>query len=157
MPPIKERPEKIIKIFHEVNEHGRLYELLNGLNGAVNKFGDAAIRLTDAIIKSGSSGEDLKQLRTAIQQLTERMEKKLMGLTEDFAALSAKFDGLESATTAVADDIAALKRELEEANARANIDLAPLIARAEGIEAGLRAAVGSQPGSDPAAPPAPPA
>lgn len=71
-----------------------------------------------------------------------------MGLREDFEALTAKFDGLESAVTAVAEDIAALKDEITEANERANIDLSPLIARAEGIEAGLRAAVGSGPGSD---------
>lgn len=77
-----------------------------------------------------------------------KLEELIMGLREDFEALTAKFDGLESAVTAVAEDIAALKDEITEANERANIDLSPLIARAEGIEAGLRAAVGSGPGSD---------
>ena len=102
--------------------------------------------------RESETANAINNLATAIYKLatksTERMEKLIMGLKEDFDNLNTKFDGLESASLAVADDIAALKREIVEANERANIDLSPLVARAEGIEAGLRAAAGSQPGSD---------
>lgn len=104
----------------------------------------------------------INNLATAILKIAnksnEKVEKLIMGLREDHDTLTAKFGELELAAVAVADDIAALKRELEEANERANIDLSPFIARADNIQAGLRAAAGSQPGSDtvPAPPVEPP-
>lgn len=90
-----------------------------------------------------------------ITQLTRKVEEGLMALKDDFATLQGKFDTMETAVSAVAEDITALKNEIKDANDRANIDLSPLIARAENIEAGLRSAVGSQPGSDPDAVPEP--
>lgn len=72
-----------------------------------------------------------------------------MALREDFEKLQSKFDLMEQAVAAVAEDIAALKGEIKEANERANIDLSGLVSRAENIEAGLRSAVGVVPGSDP--------
>lgn len=82
-----------------------------------------------------------------------RMEKILMGVTEDLATLNAQFDGIESAVLVIADDIAAYVAEIREANERANIDLSPLIARAEGIETRLRGVAGPNPGTDPVEPP----
>ena len=72
-----------------------------------------------------------------------------MGLKEDFETLNQRFDGMESAASAAADDIAALKEEIKVLNEKSNVDLSGLVARAEKIEAGLRGAAGSQPGSDP--------
>lgn len=111
---------------------------------------DEVLRLLAAKATDGGSNA---QVLTAINNLTNFVKENFMALKEDFQTLQSKFDGMESAVTAVADDIAALKSEIEEANERANIDLLPLVARADGIEAGLRAAVGSQPGSDPVASP----
>lgn len=108
-----------------------------------------------AIAQGGGAGDN-SQVLLAINGLTKSIEEKFMGLKEDFGTLTSKFDGLESATLAVADDIAALKQEIADANERANIDLSPLMARADNIEAGLRAAVGSQAGSDSTATPAEP-
>lgn len=132
---------------HEISKEGSIYFLLSAFLGAYN-------RRTD--LWQPVAGGDNSQVLAAINNLTNLVEEKFMGLKEDFEALSGKFDGLESATLAVADDIAALKNEISEANDRANIDLSPLMARADNIEAGLRAAVGSQAGSDPAAPPVEP-
>lgn len=102
--------------------------------------------------RRNETADAINSLAAAILQLAkksnEKVEKLIMGLREDHDVLVGKFDTLETAVTAVAEDIAALKTELQQANDRANIDLSPLIARAEGIEAGLKAAVGSQPGSD---------
>lgn len=109
-----------------------------------------------ATLATGGGNGDNSQVLTAINNLTKVTEEKFMGLKEDFGTLTGKFDGLEAATLAVADDIAALKQEISDANERANIDLSPLMARADNIEAGLRAAVGSQAGSDPAATPTEP-
>lgn len=92
---------------------------------------------------------------TAINNLTNFVKETLMGLKEDVETLKEKFDTLESAALAVADDIAALKNELKEANDRANIDLSPFIERAGNMEAGLRAAAGPQAGTDPEPTPAP--
>ena len=78
-----------------------------------------------------------------------------MGLKEDLDALNGRFDRMESAVDAAAADITALKDELKEANERANIDLAPLIARAEGIESRLLGAAGPNAGSDPEPTPEP--
>ena len=76
-----------------------------------------------------------------------------MALQEDFQTLSGKFDAMDTAVQAVADDIAALKEEIREKNEQSNVDLSGLIARADGIEARLRASAGSQAGSDPETPP----
>jgi hypothetical protein len=72
----------------------------------------------------------------------------VMSVTEDLATLTTKFDDMEAAVTLAVADIAAYIEELRAANEAANIDLSPLIARAENIAAGLRAAAGSNPGSD---------
>lgn len=135
------------KYLHEVEEKSKLYFLLNSFIGAYN-------RRTDVLAKS--SGGNNSDVLTAINNLTILVKEKFMGLKEDFQTLQGKFDGLESASLAVADDIAALKNEISEANDRANIDLSPLMARADKIEAGLRSAAGPQAGSDPAAPPVDP-
>lgn len=82
-----------------------------------------------------------------------RRIRRDMATQADLEALSAKFDAMEEAVTVVADDIAALKQEIIELNENTNVDLTPLIARAEGIEARLRAAAGSNPGSDDEPPP----
>lgn len=76
-----------------------------------------------------------------------------MGLKEDNEALSERFGRVETAVDLIAADVAALKTELEDANERANIDLSPLIARAEGIEARLTGIAGPNAGSDPTTPP----
>lgn len=70
-----------------------------------------------------------------------------MGIQEDFATLNEKFAGMEAAQQLVADDIAALKAEIIALNQASNVDLSPLIQRAENIEAALRAAAGSSAGS----------
>ena len=110
--------------------------LIGGLTKALNK-----------LTGTYTVGED-SSLRAEINDLKQRMEELFMGAKEDLDTLTGKFDSLESAVVAVADDIAALKAEIAAANANANIDLSLLIARADGIEAGLRAAVGAGPGSD---------
>lgn len=99
----------------------------------------------------GSGGNtDNSQVLQAINELTILVKEQHMALKDDFETLNGKFDALDSATQAVADDIAALKTEIKEANERANIDLSPLVARAEGIEGRLRGAAGPNAGSDPA-------
>lgn len=89
---------------------------------------------------------------TAINNLDRKVDEAVMGLKEDHQALTGRFDKLDEATQLVADDIAALKREIAEANDRANIDLTPLMSRADAIEARLRGSAGSQAGSDPETP-----
>lgn len=63
-----------------------------------------------------------------------------MALTDQVAELTEKINTIETNTTAlgeatglIGDDVAALKRELEEANAKTNLDLSPLIAKAGSI------------------------
>jgi hypothetical protein len=102
-----------------------------------------------------AGGGDNSQVLNAIDNLGRKVDEAVMALKDDVQTLQGKFDAMETAVTAVAEDIAALKNELKEANERANIDLTPLITRAENIEAGLRASVGAQPGSDPAPAPEP--
>lgn len=129
---------------HEVAKQGNFYYLFNAFIGAYN-------RRTDVLGKM-SSGGDNSQVLTAINNLTNLTREIFMGLKEDFETLKSKFDSLDSATQAVADDIAALKSEIKEANDRANIDLSPLVERANNIEARLRGAAGPNAGSDPEAP-----
>ena len=87
-----------------------------------------------------------------------------MALTDDVKALTDTIGTIEQNTTAlgeatqlIGDDVAALKRELEEANAKTNLDLSPLIQRAASIGSALgdvntrlRDIAGPAAGSDPA-------
>lgn len=90
-----------------------------------------------------------------------------MGLADDVKTLTDRIGTIEEntanlgqATQLIGDDVLALKRELEEANAKSNIDLSPLIARAGNIgnalgdvNTKLREIAGPNAGSDPSAPP----
>lgn len=129
------------RVAHTVTSNGTLHKFLMS---CLEAYKDRTEKWSEA---------DNSAVLTAINNLTNFVKENLMTLKDDFATLQGKFDTMESAVTAVAEDIAALKNEIKEANDRANIDLSPLVARAEGIEAGLRAAAGSQAGSDPDAPP----
>ena len=115
----------------------RLKELIASIGGLTN----------------GGSNEVL----TAIGNLTNLVKEKFMGLKEDNDALTERMGQVESAVELVAADVSALKDELKAANERSNIDLTPLIARAEGIAARLTGIAGQNAGSDPEAPPEPPA
>jgi hypothetical protein len=83
----------------------------------------------------------------------QRIERNIMGLKEDHAELQGKMGNIEEAAQLIADDVTALKDELKEANERANIDLTPLVARADNIAARLSGIAGPNAGSDPAASP----
>jgi len=88
-----------------------------------------------------------------------------MATQEDVKTLTDKIGTIEENTSAlveanqlIADDVAALKRELEEANAKTQLDLTPLIERASNIGTALgdintklRNVAGPVAGSDPAA------
>lgn len=142
---------------HEVRKGGHLFFLINAFIGAYN-------RRTDVLAQGGNSQfPDLQMMAARLEtihglvfDLNRKVDEALMGLKEDHQALTERFDKLDEATQLVADDIAALKQEIAEANERANIDLSPLVSRANDIEARLRGSAGSQAGSDPDAPtPAP--
>jgi outer membrane murein-binding lipoprotein Lpp len=133
MPPRDDKNRMV----HSVEHGSSLWELLDGLLKAY-------IARTKAWSESDNS-----PVSQAINNLDRKVDQFVMGLKEDFDALNGKFDSLDSATQAVADDIAALKEEIKAANDRADIDLSPLVARADNIEARLRGAAGANPGSDP--------
>lgn len=121
-------------------------DIIHHLSDGTKRFLD---RLADAFCPSDGT------ILNAINNLDRKVDERIMGLKEDFETLSGKFDSLDSATQAVADDIAALKEEIKVANDRANIDLSPLVARADSIETRLRGAAGPNAGSDPDAAPEP--
>lgn len=112
---------------------------------------DKVLRLFIDALKAG--GNDSSAVVAAINNLTNLVKEKFMGLKEDNEALNERFGRVETAVDLIAADVSALKAELEEANERANIDLSPLITRAEGIEARLTGIAGPNAGSDPATPP----
>lgn len=112
---------------------------------------DKVLRLLVDALKSG--GGNNSEVLTAINNLTNLVKEKFMGLKEDNEALNERFGRVETAVDLIAADVTALKTELQEANERANIDLSPLIARAEGIEARLTGIAGPNAGSDPTEPP----
>lgn len=79
----------------------------------------------------------------------QRIERNTMGLKEDHEALQGKMDNIEKGVDLVAKDVTALKDEIKAANEKANVDLSPLVARAEAIEARLGVIAGPNVGSDP--------
>lgn len=133
-------------------------------------LGVQALHLVVDWLNNAEDPDETEDVFERLNCIEDKLTEGFMGLKEDYAALNDKFTGLEATTNTTADavadvalDISALKAEIAEANERANIDLQPLIARAEGLEAKmvglgetLRAAAGPVPGSDPAEPPPPP-
>ena len=58
-------------------------------------------------------------------------------LTDTIGSIEENTANLGQATQLIGDDVAALKRELEEANAKTNLDLSPLIQRAGNIASAI--------------------
>nr|AUN37457.1 hypothetical protein [uncultured bacterium] len=95
-----------------------------------------------------------------------------MATQQDVDTLSQRMSDIEQSTTKLGsavktsgEDVAALKKEIADLNARSNVDLSPLIARAENISAGLNSLgdqllsvagpnAGSDPGDNPPSTPA---
>ena len=79
-----------------------------------------------------------------------------MATKQDLELLESKIGGLESKVDLTLADTTALKNELKALNENANIDLGPVIARVEKMEARLSDNAGPNVGSDPEAPPVEP-
>lgn len=143
------------KLILEIPEGTNLDALLGGLIGAINRHADAIAppdtSLAEALRRDG--GNNNAEVLTAINNLTDLVKENFMGLKEDNEILNERMGRVETAVDLIAADVTALKTEIEQANERANIDLSPLIARAEGIEARLTGIAGPNAGSDTAAPP----
>jgi hypothetical protein len=100
--------------------------------------------------------QSLNQIERATMSLVDQVKD----LTDKIGTIEENTANLGTATQLISEDVTALKRELEEANAKTNLDLAPLIARAGNIGTAigevntlLRSVAGTQAGSDPANPP----
>lgn len=137
-PSAEKKLDAIIEMLHPISELPLMNSRLETIHGLI------------------AGGSNSPEALTAINNLTNLVKEIEMGLKEDFQTLTERFDRLDEAALAVADDIAALKNEIKEANDRANIDLTPLVTRAEGIESRMRASAGPNAGSDPDAPPVEP-
>lgn len=77
---------------HEVNKTGNLFFLLNGLNGALNKIGDALMR-------GGGTGntEQLNRIEKKVDQILKTIEADPEALKAIAAKIRATTDTLESA------------------------------------------------------------
>lgn len=113
---------------------------------------DTLIRDLITALANNDPGDN-SQVLMAINNLTKLTKESFMGLKEDNETLNERMGRVETAVDLIAADVSALKTELEQANERANIDLSPLIARAEGIEARLTGIAGPNAGTDPTEPP----
>lgn len=80
------------KTIHEVEKSGNLYFLLNGLNGALNKIGDAIIRQG-----GGGNSEQLNRIEKKVDQILEALVADPEALKQIAAKIRTTTDTLESA------------------------------------------------------------
>lgn len=79
-----------MKTFHEVDPKGSLYFLLNGLNGALNKIGDALMR-------ASGNNEQLARVEKKVDQILEAIKTDPEALKQLQAKISSLTDTLEGA------------------------------------------------------------